>query len=291
MSLTIAQAKVQRQREELARVLDIYETIADALEGETAVKSKGVRYLPYPAECEQETDKRYIAYRTRALYYNVCQPTRDALVGQIFLRPPMIELPEQLNPIVENTNGEGLSLSQLIKKAANYVLPFGRGGFLADFPTTNGPVTKGEIDKGIVRPVIRFFEPWAIRNWRVQQKGTIKKLIMLVLDEPYEPIDSEDDFNVEVRVRQRAYVLKNNRCTCSVWEDGKKTADYVIKDYKGEPLDFIPFEFIGSENNDPDIDEPPFENLANLNIAHYRNSADYEESVYLVGQPTPVYTG
>ena len=28
-----------------------------------------------------------------------------------------------------------------------------------------------------------------------------------------------------------------------------------------------------------------------LNLAHYRNSADYEESVYLCGQPTPCYSG
>jgi len=31
--------------------------------------------------------------------------------------------------------------------------------------------------------------------------------------------------------------------------------------------------------------------LASLNVAHYRNSADYEESSFIVGQPTPVLTG
>jgi hypothetical protein len=31
--------------------------------------------------------------------------------------------------------------------------------------------------------------------------------------------------------------------------------------------------------------------LANINIAHYRNSADYEESVFMCGQSTPTLTG
>ena len=31
--------------------------------------------------------------------------------------------------------------------------------------------------------------------------------------------------------------------------------------------------------------------MASINVAHYRNSADYEESCFIVGQPTPVLTG
>jgi hypothetical protein len=49
--------------------------------------------------------------------------------------------------------------------------------------------------------------------------------------------------------------------------------------------------FIGSENNDANPDNPNMYDLASLNIAHYRNSADYEEACYIVGQPTPVLTG
>jgi len=31
--------------------------------------------------------------------------------------------------------------------------------------------------------------------------------------------------------------------------------------------------------------------LASINIAHYRNSADYEEACFIVGQPTPILSG
>jgi hypothetical protein len=53
----------------------------------------------------------------------------------------------------------------------------------------------------------------------------------------------------------------------------------------------IPFEFIGATNNDSTVDDAPLYDLAELNIGHYRNSADYEEASFIVGQPTPWFSG
>lgn len=286
-------SNVQIQRKELRDITEKYQKIEDTIAGEEAVKKAGAKYLPVPSSCERgESDPRYIAYQTRALYYNACQPTRDALVGQLFLRPPVVELPTELDFIVKNINGEGLSLEQLIKKAANYVLPFGRGGLLVDMPTTNGEITRADIASGAIRPIIRFFEPWAIRNWKVEKIGNEKKLTMLVLDEIHESTEGRDEFDIELTLRHRVYRLMNSCCSVEVYDDeGVVQERYDICGSDGKPLDSIPFEFIGSENNDAEIDEPPFLNLANLNLAHFRNSADYEESVFLVGQPTPVYSG
>ena len=288
---------VRIQRYELEKMSDRYQRISDAIAGEHAVKYRKDKYLPVPSCCSKGTnDKRYKAYMTRANYYNVCQPTRDALVGQIFLRPPVVELPEGLEFLVEDMDGNGLTLEQSARKAANHVLPYGRGGFLIDAPPTNGEVTQGQIDSGEFRPVIKFFEPWAIRNWKVERIGTVQKLTMLVLDEAFEQPVSDNEFDIETVIRQRVYRLEkvgdDYCCSVEIYdEDGDSVERHDICGKDGNPLDGIPFEPIGSENNDMEMDEPPFTNLANLNLAHFRNSADYEESVFLVGQPTPVYSG
>ncbi len=65
----------------------------------------------------------------------------------------------------------------------------------------------------------------------------------------------------------------------------------VWKKGNGTNWDRIPFSPIGSENNDPMPDKPPMEDLAHLNIGHYRNSADYEEACFIAGQPTPWASG
>lgn len=283
---------VDYTRSELTAIMPIYQIIQDALAGEETVKKQAEKYLPIPGFCKQGVnDPRYIAYLTRAVYYNVILPTQEALVGQIFLRPPLVKLPPLLAKMEENINGEGLTLPLLVRKAANHVLPYGRGGFLTDFPTVDRDLSITEVESGDYSPFITFYEPWAINNWLVQKVGNKKKLTFLVLTEIYEHQEGET-FAVTLKKAHRVYRLKDDICTVQLFKERKAVSlEMILKDNKGNPLTEIPFEFLGSENNDPEIDYPPFYNLATLNIAHYRNSADYEESVFLVGQPTPVYTG
>jgi hypothetical protein len=44
--------------------------------------------------------------------------------------------------------------------------------------------------------------------------------------------------------------------------------------------------FCGAKNNDYSVDSAQLADIAEVNLAHYRNSADYEESCFLTGQPT-----
>lgn len=53
----------------------------------------------------------------------------------------------------------------------------------------------------------------------------------------------------------------------------------------------IPFTFFGSNDNDETMDDAPLYDLAVLNLAHYRNSADYEEGNFIAGQPSLFITG
>ncbi len=286
---------VKFKRDEAEKAEQKYKLIEDAIDGEIAIKRfyNQTRYLPIPSSCANasQTDPQYVSYLTRAVYYNVTQPTRDALVGQLFLRAPVVELPTEMELMVNDINGEGLNLAQLIRKAANYVLPYGRGGLLADFPTTEGSVTLDQLESGEIRPTIKFYEPWSIRNWRVRKVGKFQKLILVVLDEAFEK-ESQDEFETKTEIRQRVYKLINNEVTVSVYEDEKLTSGPIkVLDSTGTPLTEIPFRFIGSENNDSDVDEPPFYGLASLNLGHYRNSADYEESCFLLGQPTLAMSG
>ncbi len=48
--------------------------------------------------------------------------------------------------------------------------------------------------------------------------------------------------------------------------------------------DEIPFTFVGAQNNDPTIDDSPLAALVEINHGHYRNSADYEDSVWFCGR-------
>lgn len=53
----------------------------------------------------------------------------------------------------------------------------------------------------------------------------------------------------------------------------------------------IPFTFVGAQNNDPSIDESPLYDIAMINLGHYWNSAEYEDSVFWCGQAQPWISG
>jgi hypothetical protein len=106
-------------------------------------------------------------------------------------------------------------------------------------------------------------------------------------DELYSIVDPIETVNA-----YRVLKLEDNTFTVDYWEEGTdEVLTFIPSDFNGRPFDTIPFSFIGAENNDEAIDSPPMEAIANLNIAHYRNSADYEESCYYTGQPTVYFTG
>jgi len=82
---------------------------------------------------------------------------------------------------------------------------------------------------------------------------------------------------------------KNGNYVQRVYKEGAKD-EYVEFPVilNGSPVKEILFYFAGSEENDFTVDGAPMYDLSCVNIAHYRNSADNEESSFLCGRPTLV---
>lgn len=322
---------VEFVREELERVAPDYQLLADCLEGERAIKgmvdndvsshlgatvyaspralygsgnvvnaAAARRYLPQPManDASDENRIRYDAYVTRAVFYNATSRTLDGYLGQLFQRPPVVELPDGLDPVAEDTTGERVSLVQLMKETVGYVLPYGRSGVLADYPTVPGGLTKAQRESGMIRPILRTYAPWNITNWRERQIGSARILELVVLREQY-TVTGPDGFELTAHWQYRELALDSNGYYGSrIWRQKENSGEYrVFRDWvfpvdaSGKKFNRIPFFFVGAFNNDPKIDRPPFLDIAKVNIGHYRNSADYEESCYMVGQPTPVFSG
>lgn len=292
----MAKQTVSYIRKELKAVSKLYDVIRDCIGGEQVVKSKGIKYLPAPNDGAdaKESSKRYDAYKTRAVFYGVTKRTIDGFIGQIFMRAPVVELPPELSAMLTDGDGMGVSLEQLASRAARFVVGYGRSGILVDYPNTGGAVTKAQIESLDIRPIMTIYAPEKIINWRTITRGARTLLSLVVLEEPY--TEEDDGFEPTTARQWRVLRLTGNQYTVEILrENATKTpvsqGVTIPLDASGNPFNEIPFTFIGSENNDSLVDDPPMYDIAALNIAHYRNSADYEESVFLVGQPTPVFMG
>lgn len=291
---------VKYRRPEVVELIPIWRTIRDVLKGPKAVKDAGTRYLPMPNPEDEsiENKKRYESYKTRAVFYDATSRTHLGLIGQIFYRDPVIKLPALLEVLKESVDGGELTLEQQSKEACGTVLSLGQAGLLTDYPDSQQGATRADQLNGRVRPTIVLYQPEQIINWRWSTTGARRFLSLLVLEETY---DAEDDgFEASKSTQWRVFFIETTESgqqvlRCQIHREGKDglgiAFDYYPRKGNGQFWDMIPFSPIGSENNDPIPDKPPMEGMAHLNVGHYRNSADYEESCFMVGQPTPWASG
>ena len=282
-------------RRDLSAKFSQWSMIRDCLSGEEAVKAASTTYLPMPGSDRSEVDRaRYRQYLQRAVFYSVVRRTLAGLSGQIFLRRPTISVGEDLAPYLDNINGSGVSLVQQSKKALDFVVSYGRCGLLVDYPAVDGVITRQDEINGYVYPTILLYDPFSVINWRERTVGSKRILSLVVIEESY--CIEDDGFELSTDTQWRVLRLDDQQnCWSDVWRWDNDdlntrqlvlTASHAVIDADGNPLHEIPFTFIGSINNDANIDYSPLADLAALNIAHYRNSADYEESCYIAGQPT-----
>ena len=284
-------------KDSLKVMLPQYTLISDCISGEVAVKNARDRYLPMPEGCKDSEEglQRYENYIKRALFYNVTRRTMLGLLGTMFSKEYTLNLDGKLSHVVSDATGEGVPFEQLVKQVSSYVIAFSRAGVFVDFPETDGAVSVEDMRSGKIRPTLYAYQPKNIINWRTEAYGSEEKLALVVLDETY--ILNDDGFEIKEAKQYRVLRLVDGMYITEIWRKDSNKADYglhsrfVPLDSSGVPFDTIPFVFVGGVNNDSSIDNPNLYDIAAINIAHYRNSADYEESCFIVGQPTPVLTG
>ena len=300
-------------RPEYTDLLVRWNLIRHCVAGSAQVKSKGDVYLPRPnvSDTSAENRARYDQYLQRAVFYNVTGRTLKGLVGQVMAEDPVFKVPAIIEMLEDDIDGGGVSFCQQVHKTLGLNVAHGRGGLLVDYPNVARAATQADLKSGNVRPTITLVEPWDVINWRVQHVGGKARLCLVVIAEQY--VTDDDGFQQQWEPQWRVlrldeegllvteeWVKDPNRdnefilkplASDEATAENKGVAQYAPTDSAGQRLDYVPFTFVGAVNNDPTPDLPPLYDLAELNVAHYRNSADYEEACYIAGQPTPVFAG
>ena len=293
----VAPDGVEFVRPEIKAVEGAHQMIADCIAGSEAVKARKTIYLPSPQPLgDIDAKSRYDAYIGRAVFYNVAGRTLDSLVGRVFTRAPVVDVPAPLQPVVDDTDGQTTSVDQLAQKAVALTVAFGGCGLHVDYPVTEGGATRQQLNTGAIKPTIHLHERKNVTNWRKVRRDGRELLTLVVLRETYTITD--DGFKSSEATQYRVLRLVNNIYTVELWRKAEKTSGYSIAigplvptDSNGNVYNEIPFRFVNPRGNGCDVEKSPMYDICDLNIAHYRNSADYEESVFVVGQPTVYASG
>ena len=265
--------------------------IRDALEGQDEIKENGEAYLNKP---DGMTANAYAAYKDRAQFYPVIERTLRGMSGMVFRHPIKAEFGERLEPLREAATTEGHSLEVMAENVVNEVLSMGRYGILVDFPS-------GNTDANSV-PYLATYNAENITDWKVQFVNGMREVTRIVLKDDFDA-GAEDDVNDAAEMRLELVINADGHYEVRKWiaagakKDTKGSDGFimmgapVVPTVGGKPLNKIPFVFINAYDMRPEVDKPPMLDLVDVNIGHYRNSADYEHALYLTAQPTPVAIG
>ena len=271
------------------------------LDGGRAVKAATERFLPKP---EGMSASAYRSYVHRALFYGAAGRTVEALTGAVFRREPTVELPKAFEDELEDVTLSGVSFQAAAQDIFSRVLGVGRHGVLIDWSDTNA------------RPYWTRYDAPSITNWMTQRIGGKQVLTQVILheiattpsDDPFRPAQTEqyrqlrlDTLVIDGTDTSPAVVTYEYHNI--VWQpkvtkdaSGLKRVEWVkvsdkVPERRGAAIQFIPFTFFGPGGIDPMPLRPPLIDLVEVNLAHYRVSADHKHALFLTAQPTPWVTG
>lgn len=292
-----------------AALKDDWGQLRDFVRGERAVKAKTTTYLPATKgmildgmgttatsgngggkkKLGQET---YDAYLLRAVFPEYMKDALEIFMGMLHNKSPVIELPEQMEPLRNKATEIGEPLELLLQRINLEQLTTGRLGLLADLPVRPDPRNP--------LPFLALYVAEAVRNWDNDAISEERaELNLVVLDESGYKRNSE--FEWELVQKFRVLMIEDDNSgkrsyKTGAFEDEGGTPQFDSEKLRtpairGKTLESIPFIFVNSKDISPDPDEPPLIGLARLCAAIYRSEADYRQNLFMQGQDTLVISG
>lgn len=268
--------------------IPLWDKVDDVCDGEEAVKRKNKLYLPVPISFGD--DKRYDEYLNRAVFYGVTGMTLNSYVGSAFNKLPSFKRPDDLEYLDRNADGSGRSIYQVSQRLLRLMMKHYRAAVYVDFPISEASKTKAEEKAKGEFPMIHVVNAKSILDWDHITIGNQRKLSYVKIRELVTE-RSDDGMTVNevehyriLRLRDGVYTVQVYRLSADK-KEAFNSGEFTVTDYNGNTWDYIPFTFVGAVDNSDDIGRAPLLELTNLNLAHYRNSADVEESGFLIGQP------
>lgn len=299
--------------------LEDWQTMRDCFQGERVVKAQSDKYLPptpsmildgfFSPNPKSIGRQIYNGYKKRAHFPDYVKEGVEILVGMLHHKPPTIELPIKMQPMLVSCTLDGEGLEALLRKINTEQLLTGRVGALADLPSTADPTENTQTvapttASTVPLPYLATYVAESIINWDdASFSEGFRALNLVIMDESGFKRGSEfewRDIN-KFRVLILGAVATNEPNKQATYQmgvfegvDGKLTFDQLLMKtpmYMGASLQQIPFVFIGTKDLTVNPDNPPLLGLSKLVLNIYRGDADYRQGLFMQGQDTLVVVG
>lgn len=245
--------------------------------GSPALRKNPMLFLP--EAYANDDPERYKSFISKAYYVNLTGRTEQVLQGMVFRKPATFEVPTKMHPMLEDMDGNGEHIDQISKNALIQRLRKNRFVFLADYPTRQSGLTEKQERDLNLRPFVSCYTAEAVINWRWGSVGGRKRLVMVALLERKNI--SDDEFGHQYENQYRVLRLTDGIYTQQIYgKDGNAVApEMPVLQAKKKPFNHIPIHGIRT------LETAAMQPIAEINLAHYRNTASLEDMVSVIGSP------
>ena len=281
---------VNTPRAEYTATMPVWKRLRDCFGGRDRIIEAGAVYTPELPGADRAGNE---AYLTRGNWFGAVRRTVIGLVGGVFQKDPIFEVPTRMQEWLKDVTLTGTNLSAFSLQAMEEVLLMARYGVLVDMTTDT-------------RPYLIGFRVEQIVNWNATQVEGDQTLTLLVLRETYQVAQPDDPFMFTSadQYRECRLVLPSENSAVQspvyvqqLWRQDAQSKEWVrfgeemLALRRGEPLSFIPFVLLNPLSGALALSTPPLLDLADINLAHWRNSCDHEQGLHIVAAPTPFVAG
>lgn len=287
---------VETTNPEYDKFVSKWKRCRDAAEGQDAIHEAGEDYLP---KLKDQTSDDYTAYRTRAGFFNATWRTIAGLQGMLFRKPPVVEVPASVTPLLASITESAQPLQIFSLEVVEECLTVGHAGILVDYPVLSEEgATQADAILRNLRPTMSLYKTESIVNWKETTLASQKVLTRVVLKEDRRTPDLEDEFVENCGVIYRVLDLSEGKYRIRIFVSASENDERFVQEgedlfpkMNNQPLGFIPFYFLGVDDAEPCPDDPPLIDLVDVNLSHYRTNADYEHGCHFTGLPTGWISG
>lgn len=271
------------------KMLAKWELPVDLLGGTPAMRDKRTVWLPKEPN---ESDAAYELRLNRTVLFNIYRQTVEQLVGNAFSRNIEVNnIPEELEYLEWNINGEGQSITELASKLFHDALVFGKSHTYTDFPATDtSGMTYADYKAADLKPYVMRVSPLNVIGWKHDYENGVETLRNVRIKDTV--VEQDDDYSEKyvsyVRVieddRIRVYRSEGGMAALNITPATNRGSYELVSDYENT-LGKIPLLCSYANKKAPFVAEPTLDDLAWLNLLHYQSSSDQRNILHVARVP------
>lgn len=265
--------------------------IRDLRAGVERMRVRGTAYLPRE---ERETEPAYLNRLSRSWLFPALDETVKSVANKVFARPVTLgdDVPPELEALEDNITNEGRNLNTFARSVFEDGVEAGVAFILVDGPKRGEEVVTAAEEKAVnFRPYLTHVKAEDVLGWKTTTILNETVLTQIRISEIVSEDDPEDEFGqLPVNQVRVLTVEETGFVGVRVYRQDDKQKWQIFDAFSTELREITIVPFYTNRTGFLQA-EPVFEELADLNIAHWQSASDQRSILHKARVPILMITG